>query len=205
MIPIPMQVEPVTLEGWHVRLEPLSMSHYDQLVEVGLDQDIWRWTLYVVRTPEDMRSFVEHELNKQTTGTVLPFAQIDLASGRTIGMTRLMNIDAANRRLEIGGTWIALKWQRTPINTEAKYLLLHHAFETLGCIRVEFKCDALNQQSRNAILRLGAKEEGRLRKHMITGSGRIRDSLYFSILEDEWPEVKVRLEEKLARPHPSDK
>jgi len=200
-----MKIEPVTLEGRCVRLEPLALAHYDDLVQVGLDEDIWRWTLYVVRTSEDMRSFVEAELRRQATGANLVFAQIDTASGRAVGTTRLMNIDTANRRTEIGGTWLGRAWQRTPINTEAKYLLLRHAFETWGCIRVEFKTDALNEPSRQAILRLGAKEEGRLRKHMITATGRVRDSLYFSITDDEWPEVKARLEEKLARPYPARK
>ena len=200
-----MKIEPVTLEGRCVRLEPLALAHYDDLVQVGLDEDIWRWTLYVVRTSEDMRSFVEAELRRQATGANLVFAQIDTASGRAVGTTRLMNIDTANRRTEIGGTWLGRAWQRTPINTEAKYLLLRHAFETWGCIRVEFKTDALNEPSRQAILRLGAKEEGRLRKHMITATGRVRDSLYFSITDDEWPEVKARLEEKLARQYPAGK
>lgn len=201
-----MNIEPVTLEGRYVRLEPLTRAHTDQLCEVGLDEDIWRWTLYVVTTAADLRAFVEAELQRQEARTALVFAQIDLASHRAVGSTRLMNIDAPHRRLEIGGTWIARRWQRTLINTEAKYLLLRHAFETLGCIRVEFKTDALNEQSRRAILRLGAKEEGRLRKHMITAAGRVRDSIYFSIVDDEWPEVKARLEEKLARPYaPAEK
>ena len=198
-----MKIEPVTLEGRYVRLEPLTLTHVDQLCEVGLDEDIWRWTLYVVKTPEDLRAFVEDELKRQETGTALVFAQIDLASERAAGTTRLMNIDAAHRRLEIGGTWLARRWQRTPINSEAKYLLLRHAFETLGCIRVEFKTDALNEQSRRAILRLGAREEGRLRKHMITAVGRVRDSITFSIIDSEWPEIKANLGEKLARPYPS--
>lgn len=198
-----MRIESVILEGRYVRLEPLTLAHYDQLVQVGLDEDIWRWTLYVVRTPDDLRAFIEAELQRQATGANLVFAQIDTATGCAVGTTRLMNIDTANRRTEIGGTWLGRAWQRTPINTEAKYLLLRHAFETWGCIRVEFKTDALNEQSRRAILRLGAKEEGRLRKHMITATGRIRDSLYFSITDDEWPEVKARLDERLARPYPA--
>jgi len=197
-----MLVQPVTLAGQYVRLEPLSMAHYDQLVAVGLDEDIWRWTLYVVRTPDEMRAFIDSELKRQVDGANLVFAQIDIASGRAIGTTRLMNIDTLHRRVEIGGTWIARSFQRTPLNTEAKYLLLRHAFETWDCIRVEFKTDALNEPSRRAILRLGAKEEGRLRKHMITASGRIRDSLYFSITDDEWLDVKAQLEAKLARPYP---
>jgi RimJ/RimL family protein N-acetyltransferase len=124
---------------------------------------------------------------------------VERSSGRVIGSTRFMNIDRVNRRVEIGSTWIAPAWQRTAVNTEAKYLMLKHAFEVWGCVRVELKTDALNQQSRDAILRLGAKEEGTLRKHLLTWTGRIRDSVYFSILDTEWPEVKARLDKKLAK------
>ena len=194
-------VEPITLEGRYVRLEPLTLDHHPQLCQVSSDEDIWRWTVASARTPEEMRSFIETALQWQAEGTALPFATIEKASGRAVGSTRFMNIDAANRRVEIGGTWLGRNWQRTPINTEAKYLMLRHAFETLGCIRVELKTDALNQRSRNAILRIGAKEEGTFRNHMIMSDGRIRDSVYFSIIDVEWLEVKARLEGKLARPY----
>lgn len=130
---------------------------------------------------------------------MLPFATIEKRSGRAIGSTRYANIDAGNRRLEIGWTWIAGNWQRTAVNTEAKYLMLRHAFETLRCIRVEFKTDALNERSRNAILRIGAKEEGTFRKHVITASGRVRDTVYFSIVDSEWNAVKKMLEARLSR------
>jgi RimJ/RimL family protein N-acetyltransferase len=131
------------------------------------------------------------------------------ASGQAIGSTRYLNIDRANRRVEIGATWIAGPWRRTAVNTEAQYLMLRHGFETLGCIRVELKTDALNQRSRNAIRRIGATEEGTLRQHMVTWSGRLRDSVYFSILDSEWPRVKQDLEQKFSRtghdrPLPSD-
>ena len=126
------------------------------------------------------------------------FATIERSSGRAIGSTRFMNIDRANRRVEIGSTWIAPAWQRTPVNTEAKYLMLRHAFEVWGCIRVELKTDALNQKSRTAILRIGAKEEGTLRRHLLTWTGRVRDTVYFSILDNEWPEVKLQLESRIA-------
>jgi len=126
------------------------------------------------------------------------FASLERGSGQTIGSTRFMNIDRANRRVEIGSTWIAPAWQRTAVNTEAKYLMLRHAFEVWGCMRVELKTDALNQKSRNAILRIGAKEEGTLRRHLVTWTGRVRDTVYFSILDDEWVDVKSGLESRLA-------
>jgi RimJ/RimL family protein N-acetyltransferase len=144
-----------------------------------------------------MSSYVQTALNEQTKGSALPFALIERDSGRIIGSTRYSNIDRDHHRLEIGWTWVARQWQRTAINTEAKYLLLRHAFETLKCIRVELKTDSLNERSRAAILRIGAREEGTFRNHMITASGRIRHTVYFSILDSEWPEVKARLEARL--------
>ncbi|MEJ2010372.1 MAG: GNAT family protein [Acidobacteriota bacterium] len=194
-----MEIQPITLEGRSVRLEPLSMSHHAQLCEVGLDFDLWHWTTQNVRTPEDMRAYIEQALGDQARGTSLPFATIDRASGKVIGSTRYLSIDAANFRVEIGATWLAKDWQRTAANTEAKYLMLRHAFEKFGCIRVEFKTDSLNQRSRDAILRIGAKEEGTLRNHMLTWTGRIRHTVYFSIIDSEWPGVKKQLEGKLTR------
>jgi len=194
-----MLVEPVTLMGRHVRLEPLSLRHHDALCQVGLDEELWRWIPAPVRTPDEMRAYIETALREQAAGTALPFATIDQSSGRAIGSTRYGNIDRANRRVEIGWTWVAVPWQRTAANTEAKYLMLRHAFETLGSIRVELKTDSLNEGSRNAILRLGAKEEGTLRNHMITASGRIRHTVYFSVTDAEWPAVRTSLLEKLAR------
>src|SRR6266851_7315015 len=193
-------VEPVTLEGRAVRLEPLGHAHWEGLCEVGLDEELWRWTLGRVRTREEMRAYLEVALKGQTEGTTLPCAILAQPSGQVVGSTRFGNIDREHRRVEIGWTWIGRRWQRTAVNTEAKYLMLRHAFETLRCVRVEFKTDALNQTSRRAILRLGAKEEGILRRHMITDSGRIRDTVYYSILDCEWAEVKARLEAKLAAP-----
>ena len=195
-----MIVEPVTLEGRYVRLEPLALDHHARLCEVALEADIFRWFPVPVRTADDMRRFIEEALEAQRAGTALPFTTIELAGGKAIGGTRFGNIDRTHRRVEIGWTWIASAWQRTPINTEAKYLMLRHAFEQLGCIRVELKTDSLNEPSRKAILRLGAKEEGTLRNHVITASGRLRHSVYYSILDSEWPAVKAGLEEKLARP-----
>lgn len=195
----PMIVKTVTLEGQYVRLEPLALAHLDDLCAVGLDEDLWRWTISVIRSPEDLRDYIEEALAGREKGTMLPFAIVEKAGGRAIGSTRYGNIDRSNRRVEIGWTWIGRPWQRTAVNTEAKYLLLRHAFETLGCIRVELKTDALNERSRRAILRIGAREEGILRKHMITPSGRVRDTVYYSIIDSEWPAVKADLEARLAR------
>jgi len=194
-----MDVRPVTLEGQHVRLEPLSLDHHAGLCEVGLDEELWRWIPQPVRTADEMREYIALALRWQHEGSALPFATIDFASGKVIGSTRYGNIDRVNRHVEIGWTWLGIKWQRTAANTEAKFLMLRHAFETLGCLRVEFKTDSLNEKSRNAILRIGAKEEGIFRNHMVTHTGRVRHSVYYSIIDSEWPEIKVRLQEKLAR------
>jgi RimJ/RimL family protein N-acetyltransferase len=198
-----MIVEPVLLVGNYIRLEPLSLRHHSDLCAVGLDEEIWRWNPTPVRTSEEMTAYIETAIRWQKEGTALPFATVDKTSGRAIGSTRFANIDKANRRAEIGWTWLGRQWQRTVVNTEAKYLMLRHAFEILGCIRVELKTDALNQRSRAAILRIGAKEEGILRSHVITTSGRLRDTVYFSILETEWPAVKADLEQRLARSYPN--
>lgn len=154
---------------------------------------------YRLQTPEDFKNLVEKALTEKERGESVVFATIERNSGGVIGSTRFMNIDRVNRRVEIGSTWIAPSWQRTGVNTEAKYLMLRHAFEVWKCMRVELKTDALNQRSRNAILRIGAKEEGTLRKHLITWTGRVRDTVYFSILDTEWPEVKESLERRLAK------
>jgi RimJ/RimL family protein N-acetyltransferase len=193
-----MRVTPVTLEGQHARLEPLAEAHLAGLAEVGLDEDLWRWIPTAVRTREGMAAYIETALNEQERGTSLPFAILEKATGRAIGSTRYGNIELTHRRVEIGWTWVAREWQRTAMNTEAKYLLLKHAFESLGCMRVELKTDSLNERSRAAILRLGAREEGIFRNHMITASGRIRHTVYFSIIDSEWPAVKARLETRLS-------
>ncbi len=185
------------LEGRHVRLEPLTQSHHAALTEVGLDPDLWALIPYRVTTPEEMTAYIERALKDQAAGVSLPFATIDRASGKIVGSTRYMNVEPAHRRVEIGATWIARPWQRTAINTEAKYMMLRYAFETLGCIRVELKTDALNRRSRNAIQRIGAMEEGVFRRHIITWSGRVRDSVYFSVVDREWPRVKAALESRL--------
>jgi RimJ/RimL family protein N-acetyltransferase len=190
-------VTATTLEGARIRLEPLTEAHHPALCAVGLDAELWRWTPKQVHTAADMADYIGFALAERGAGRALPFAIIDKATGRAIGSTRYMAIDPAHRRVEIGSTWLGRSWQRTGANTEAKYLLLQHAFETLGCLRVELKTDALNERSRAAIRRIGAREEGTLRSHMITASGRIRDTVYYSILEGEWPGVKQALAARL--------
>jgi RimJ/RimL family protein N-acetyltransferase len=192
-----MIVEPVTLEGQHVRLEPLTKAHVAGLAQIGLDEELWRWIPTQVQTTEEMAAYIETALEEQSRGVSLPFAILAKSTRRAIGCTRYGNIDRPHHRVEIGWTWVAREWQRTAVNTEAKYLLLRHAFETLGCIRVELKTDSLNEKSRAAILRIGAQQEGIFRNHMITASGRIRHTVYFSILDSEWPAVKARLESRL--------
>jgi RimJ/RimL family protein N-acetyltransferase len=194
-----MDVKPTILEGQYVRLEPLAMGHHSALCDIGLQEEIWRWTTSLVLTPDEMRTYIETALKEQAEGKSLAFATIDKATNTVVGSTRFGNIDRSNRRVEIGWTWINPQWQRTYINTEGKYLMLRHAFEIWQCIRVEFKTDSLNEKSRSAILRIGAKEEGIFRNHMITYSGRLRHSVYFSIIDSEWPQVKANLEVKMAK------
>jgi N-acetyltransferase len=193
-----MDIHPITLHGSFVRLEPLTLDHVPFLAKVGLDPELWRWVPSLVATEAEMRRYVEQALAEQARGTALPFAIVTQAGGEVIGSTRYGNIDRTNRRVEIGWSWVARTHQRTAANTEAKLLLLAHAFEQLGAIRVEFKTDALNQTSRRAILRLGATEEGTLRRHvLVPRTGRVRDTVYFSILDHEWPAVKARLTGRL--------
>jgi RimJ/RimL family protein N-acetyltransferase len=192
-------IAPFSLEGTHVRLEPLRAEHAPLLwaiVKEHLD-DMFRWIPYRLQSLQDFEVFNRQVLDEQKRGLSIPFATFERNSNRVVGTTRYMNMDLANRKVEIGSTWIAPPWQRTAINTEAKYLMLHHAFEIWKCLRVELKTDSMNQRSRQAILRLGATEEGTLRKHMLTWNGRQRDSVYFSILDTEWPGVKAELERKL--------
>ncbi len=202
MMTAPLNITlPLTLAGSVARLEPIRREHAEIFWEVAKDdlEDIFRWIPYRMQTQDDFRKLVDKIFVEQERGESVAFATVEKKSGQAIGSTRFMNIDRTNRRVEIGSTWIVPAWQRTAVNTEAKYLMLRHAFEVWGCVRVELKTDTLNQKSRNAILRIGAKEEGTLRKHVITWTGRIRDSVYFSILDSEWPEVRKRLEERLAR------
>lgn len=198
--PIVMNIEPVTLELEAVRLEPIRREQKSELWGIAKDSadEIFRWIPYPMRSIEDFENWMDKAMVEQERGESLVFAALERSSGTLVGSTRFMNIDRANRRVEIGSTWIVPRWQRTAINTEAKYLMLRHAFESWGCIRVELKTDALNQKSRNAILRIGGKEEGTFRRHLITWTGRVRDRVYFSILDHEWPAVKAGMEERLA-------
>jgi RimJ/RimL family protein N-acetyltransferase len=193
-------VEPITLVGKYVRLEPMTEAHIPGLTEIGVGQTFWDYMLYGnIETEADMQNWVRNIIARGEKGTDLPFVAIHLASGRVAGATRYLNIMPKDRGLEIGGTWYGLDFQRSPVNTECKYLLLKHAFETLDCIRVQLKTDLRNERSQKAIERIGAKKEGVLRNHMILPDGRIRHSVFYSILDTEWPDVKKRLEEMMAR------
>ncbi|MBN1536393.1 MAG: GNAT family N-acetyltransferase [Anaerolineales bacterium] len=193
-----MHITPLTLTGNFVRLEPLSESHTPDFCRVGLDERIWRFMRYgMVLTENQMHQWVLSILEKQTKGNDLPFAVIHLESGRAVGATRYLNIQPDQRNLEIGGTWYGIDYQRTAVNTESKYLLLKHAFEVMDVIRVQIKTDVRNIASQRAIERLGAVKEGVMRKHMILPDGYIRDSVIYSIVNDEWERVKAGLEEKL--------
>ncbi len=194
-----MKIERINLIGHFLRLEPLRFDHLNALCEVGLVDDLWHWTPTQVASKEAMKSYIEAALEEQSRGVSLPFVVIEKSSDKIVGSTRFGNIDVKNLRAEIGWTWINPQWQRTAINTEAKLLMLRHAFEIWKCIRVELKTDALNERSRKAILRLGAKQEGIFRQHIICQSGRLRDTVYFSILETEWQTVKENLLRKLGR------
>lgn len=193
-----MEIEPVVLEGQCVRLEPVSLTHVPALWQAGAHAEIWRYMPYVMRSEADMHNAIATELRKQQAGETLRFVTLAKEVREVVGSTSYLNIDRQHRRLEIGGTWITPAWQRSAINTEAKYLQLCHAFEKLGCIRVEFKTDALNQKSRQALARIGAIQEGLWRNHMIMPDGRWRHSVYFSIIASEWPHVKMHLERLLT-------
>jgi RimJ/RimL family protein N-acetyltransferase len=192
--------EPVILTGKYVRLEPMNETHISRLAEIGVGQDFWRFMVYGdINNEADLRKWALEIMSRAQRGTDLPFAVIHVASGRVAGATRYMNMMPNDRGLEIGGTWYGLEFQRTVVNTECKYLLLTYAFETLRAIRVQLKADLLNERSHRAIERLGAKKEGVLRNHMILPDGRIRDSVFYSILDTEWPEVRKNLEAMLQR------
>ena len=192
-----MKIEPVTLEGRSVKLAPLEISYLDELYEAAGDESLWLWTANIIKSKDDLRRYVETALDEQTRKVSLPFVTINKSANKIVGSTRFGNIDVKNRRAEIGWTWINPKWQRSFVNTEAKLLMLTHAFEIWRCVRVELKTDALNEKSRNAILRLGAKEEGILRRQQITDAGRFRNTVYFSIIDSEWQTVKANLTDKL--------
>lgn len=195
-----MDVEPITLQGDYIRLETLSVEeHLSALQTAGAHPEIFRWFSEDRSSPDAMRAFVEEAIDAREAGSALPFATVLQETGEAIGSTRFGNVAPEHRRVEIGWTWLTPDQQRTAANTEAKYLMLSHAFEEWGCARVELKTDSRNRRSREAILRIGATEEGTLRSHMQTHQGP-RDTVYFSVLDDEWPVVKRDLEEKLSRP-----
>jgi len=195
-----MEVKPVILTGKHVRLEPLTEEHVTGLTEIGLDDTIWQYMPYgIMRNESDIGRWIQTILVREAEGTDLPFAVIHLASGRVAGTTRYMEIRSEHHGLEIGGTWYGAEFRRTQVNTECKYLLLEHAFEELESIRVQLKTDSRNERSQRAIERIGAKREGTLRNHMILPNGYFRHSIYYSILDSEWPQVKIRLDEMLSQ------
>jgi len=191
---------PVTLHGTHARLEPLSQLHHDDLVEAVSDGELWNLWYTFVPTPEKMRAEIDRRLSLQQQGSMLPFAVIESASGQAVGMTTYMDIDAANRHVEIGSTWYRRRVQRSALNTECKLLLLRHAFETLDCIAVEFRTHFFNHASRRAIERVGAKLDGILRNHRLSTDGTLRDTCVYSIIASEWPAVKSHLTYQLSRP-----
>jgi RimJ/RimL family protein N-acetyltransferase len=204
-----VDISPVTLEGKYMRLEPLTAAHADSLVAAAADGELWNSSVTIVPSRETIFAYIQAALNGQAQGKELPFvivrkdvdAPVLPVSEKVVGTTRFYEIRPDDRAAAIGYTWLAKSAQRTPVNTEAKLLLLTHAFETWKCMRVELITDVLNEQSRAAISRLGAKQEGILRKHLILPSGRIRDSVVFSIIDDEWPEVKARLQARLDQSH----
>lgn len=196
---MPLRCAPVMLTGQHVALEPLATEHEEDLRRATADGELWKLWYTSVPRPDAMGAEIARRLALQAAGSMLPFAVRRRDDGRVCGMTTYMDVDAANRRVEIGSTWIAASAQRSGINTESKLLLLMHAFETLGCVAVEFRTHWMNHQSRNAILRLGAKQDGVLRSHRILPDGTLRDTVVFSIIAPEWPTVKRHLQYRLGR------
>ncbi|MEY4156724.1 MAG: hypothetical protein RJB64_1445 [Pseudomonadota bacterium] len=196
-------VTPLQLQGPHARLEPLAAHHHDDLVEAVRDGELWNLWYTFIPTPDRMQAEIERRLQLQAQGSMVPFAVIEPASGQAVGMTTYMNIDAAHHRVEIGSTWYRRRVQRSALNTQCKRLLLSHAFDTLGCIAVEFRTHWFNHDSRDAIERLGAKLDGVLRSHQIAPNGSLRDTAVYSIIASEWPAVRSHLDYQLARPRPA--
>jgi N-acetyltransferase len=196
-----VEVRLVTLTGTRIRLEPLSFEkHFEGLCKIAFDPELWKWTLNVCKTPDDLRAYMREAFDMQSESNGLPFATVGKESGAILGSTRFGNIEPKHRRAEIGWTWVGTPYQRSHVNTEAKYLMLKHAFETWGCRRVELKTNVLNKKSRDAMVRIGCKEEGILRKHAVNDDGTSRDTVYYSIIDDEWPAVKERLERMMVKP-----
>ena len=191
-------LDPVTLEGRLVRLEPMALEHLEGLSAVAFDPALWRWTLARPIDRDGLRAWMELAIANRDAGTELPFVTVDRRTGQPIGSSRYLNIVPEHRRLEIGWTWVAGAWHGTGANREAKLLMLEHAFERLGCIRVEFKTHARNERSRAALLGIGATFEGVFRKHMVMPDGSIRDSAWFSVTDEEWPRVADHLRERVT-------
>ena len=191
-------VKPVTLEGRIVRLEPLSLDHLDDLARVAFEGNLWRWTVDQPADRDGLQRWLEAALTSRKAGSDMPFATVDRATGRAVGSTRFMSIVPEHKRLEIGWTWVGLGWQRSGANQEAKLLQMTHAFESLGANRVEFKTDSRNEKANPALLAIGATFEGTFRNHMVMPGGRLRHSNYYSVIVDEWPAVKARLESRVA-------
>ncbi|HSW06520.1 GNAT family N-acetyltransferase [Aquabacterium sp.] len=196
---LPRIVEPLTLRGEFARLEPLSLVHADGLAAAARDGDMWQLWYTAIPAPERMLTEIERRLGLQAAGSMLPFTVFD-AADRIVGMSTFMNIDAVHQRVEIGSTWYGASAQRTPLNTQCKRLMLSHAFEALQCIAVEFRTHRFNQQSRRAIERLGAQQDGILRNHQRAANGTLRDTVVYSITADEWPTVRTHLDFQLSRP-----
>jgi len=197
-------LQPVTLRGARVTLEPLAHSHGDDLIEAVKDGELWRLWYTTIPAPERMGAEIDRRLGLQAAGSMLPFAVIDNTTAKAVGMTTYMNVDAAHRRVEIGSTWYRRSVQRTDLNTHCKLLLLAHAFETLGCIAVEFRTHFFNHQSRRGIERLGAKLDGILRSHQLASNGTLRDTCVYSIIASEWPTVKAHLTFLLSKTYRTD-
>lgn len=191
-------VRPVTLGGNRVRLDPLELSHLPGLVAAGADPATWTWMHAPLTDEASMRAWVEDAIRNRDAGGEVPFTTVDAATGRVLGSTRFMSIAPAHRRLEIGWTWLTPAAHGTGANTEAKLLMLEHAFERLGAMRVEFKTDARNERSRAALAGIGATFEGVFRRHQVMGSGRVRDSAWFAVVDEDWPDVRDRLRARLA-------
>jgi len=194
--------EPLRLEGRFIRLMPLSLSHHGDLCAIGLEEALWQYTTIRVQTPAEMLRYIQNALDSQAAGTALPFVIVLQATGEIVGTTRCHSIVREHHRLEIAFSWVGVPWQRSPVNSEAKYLLLRYAFELTGCQRVEFKADRENQPSIRALLRIGAQQEDTLRRYMRSAHKGTRDVAIFSIIESEWPEVKARLEARLYNATP---
>jgi RimJ/RimL family protein N-acetyltransferase len=194
----PAQIAPITLSGKYVRLEPLTFAHEAALNEAAADGELWNTDVTIIPKPDGMNAYIQFALDGMNQGTQLPLTIVQLPGNQIVGTTRFYDVFPNDRKCAIGYTWLAKSAQRTPVNTEAKLLMLTYAFEMWKCVRVELITDVCNEQSRAAILRLGAKQEGILRKHIMLPSGRIRDSVVFSIIDTEWPEVKVNLLARLA-------